>query len=120
MAKPEILEETEASMFDIKQDLENIKKRDKELNFRAEKTQEYLNAFVKIKKQDYDALLKDLRSLNVPRLRDLHIFKLIDIMPKSPDEVKTIIQAYSITINNDNIKKISDTIAKYLPKKAKA
>ncbi len=120
MAKPEIIEEKEASMFEVKQELEKIKKRDNELNFRAEKTQEYLNVFVKLKKQEYEALLNDLKALNIPRLKDNHIFKIIDILPKTPEEVKTVIQAYSITVNNDNIKKIADVVSKHLPNKPKA
>ena len=39
----EILSETPVSAYQLKEELEKIKKRDKELNFRAAKTEEHLN-----------------------------------------------------------------------------
>ena len=46
MTKPKILSEEPMAMVDIKQQLAAIKKKDKELNFRANKTEEYLGQFV--------------------------------------------------------------------------
>ncbi len=46
MAKPEILEEVPVDMAELKEKLAMIKERDGELNFRANKTEEYLGQFV--------------------------------------------------------------------------
>ena len=44
----QILSENPISMVELKEELEKTRKRDKELNFRATKTEEYLQKFVEI------------------------------------------------------------------------
>ena len=39
--KPEILEEKEMSMYEVKEEISKIKKRETEVNFRVQKTDEY-------------------------------------------------------------------------------
>jgi len=116
MSNPEIISETPVSLFELKEELAKIKKRDKELNFRANKVEEYLGQFVHLKDKQYAELKEKIEKLQVPRLRDQHIFKIIDLMPASIDELKIILQGYTITVNNDNLKKIVEIIAEYLPK----
>ena len=110
----EILNEVPMSMAQIKDELDRIKKRDKELNFRATKTEDYLNQVVTIK--DADALFKKLVGLNVPRLKEQHICKIIDVLPKTADDLKVVLQGYTLTVNNANLKKIVDAINEFLAK----
>ncbi len=111
----EIISEKPISMGDLKKEIEKIKKRDKELNFRALRTEEYLQHFTILK--DLDDLSKKLESLKIPRLREQHIVKIIDILPKTVDELKVILQGYTITVNNENLKKIVDTVNKFTAEK---
>jgi DNA-directed RNA polymerase subunit F len=111
MSNPEIVDETPMSMFEMKEELAKIKKRDKELNFRANKVEEYLNQFVTIKQKEFKEMVDKINKLNVPRLKEQHIFKIMDIMPQTVDELKTILQGYTITVNNDNLKKIVNIVA---------
>ncbi|MBW2989615.1 hypothetical protein KY358_04840 [Candidatus Woesearchaeota archaeon] len=104
----EIISEKPISMGSLKQELEKIKKRDKELGFRAARTQEYLEHFEIIKNSD--EIYKKIEALNIPRLKDQHIVKILDIQPKTLDELKAIIQGYTITVNNENLKKIVEVI----------
>ncbi len=106
----EIISERPISISELKQELETIKKRDKELNFRALRTEEYLQHFTESKGQA--ELHKKLESLSIPRLKDIHIVKIVDILPKTVDELKTILQGYTITVNNENLKKIIETVNK--------
>jgi len=110
-----ILNETPVSMAELKEELEKIKKRDKELNFRANRTEEYLQHLdiPKNSKELYGALDK----LKIPRLKDLYIKKLIDLMPTSVEEVKVIMQGYAVTISAENVKKIVDVINKFKEEK---
>jgi DNA-directed RNA polymerase subunit F len=116
--KPKIIQETEIPMYEVKREIESIKKRDKELNFRAQKTDEFLNTFVTLKESDLEELSEKLKKLNIPRLRDAQIFKIVDILPASVDDVKLILQGYTITVSQENMKKIADTVKKYIPDKA--
>ncbi len=117
MVKPEIISEKPITLTELKQEIDKIKKRDKELNFRVGKTEEYLNHFITLSKEKEGGLIKKLEKLNVPRLRDIHITKIVDIMPKTVDELKIILQGYTITVNNDNLKKIVDALKGFAEKK---
>ena len=117
MVKPEIISEKPVTITELKQEIDKIKKRDKELNFRVGKTEEYLSHFMTLSKEKEDELIKKLEKLNIPRLKDIHITKIVDIVPKTVDELKIILQGYTITVNNDNIKKIVDIIKEFAEKK---
>ena len=88
-----------------------IKKRDKELNFRANKTEEYLQHFATLKNSD--ELLKKLEGLKIPRFKELHIAKIIDVMPQNIEDLKSILKAYPVTVSNDNLKKIMGVVDKF-------
>jgi DNA-directed RNA polymerase subunit F len=117
MSKPNIVTEVPITMAELKEELKSIRKRDKELNFRAAKTEEYLKQFVQISQKEAEALTKKLEGLNIPRIKDVHIKKMVDILPKSIEEVKVILSAYTVTVNNDNVKKITETIKEFSDKK---
>ncbi len=117
MTKPKILNEEPMSMIDVKQKLTEIKKRDKELNFRANKTEEYLGQFVEISAKQAEEIKAKLGKLKIPRLKDIHIIKILDTLPSTPNELKTILQGYTITLSADNLKKIADVTKEFAPKK---
>ena len=107
----EIISEKPIDIGELKKELEKIKKRDKELNFRAARTEEYLQHFSPLKNSE--ELFKKIEALKIPRLKEQHIIKIIDILPKTLDELKTILQGYTITVNNENLKKLVDAINKF-------
>ncbi len=111
MADAKILNEVPISMKELKDELVKIKKRDKELNFRANKTEEYLNQFTTLKKEK--ELEEELTKLDIPRIKDQHIKKIVDVLPCSVEELKTLIQGYPISVNAENLKKIVDVVKKY-------
>ncbi|MBW2980741.1 hypothetical protein KY360_04975 [Candidatus Woesearchaeota archaeon] len=112
--KNEILNEIPVSMAQLKEELERIKKRDKELNFRAAKTEDYLNQVVTLKNSE--ELFKKLTALNIPRLKEQHVHKIIDVLPTTVDDLKVVLQGYTLTVNNPNLKKIVETIEGFLAK----
>jgi len=106
-----ILEENPISMSELKEELKKIKKRDETLNFRSEKTEEYLNQVVLSDHKDYEDIIKQITELNLLRLKKEHIIKLADNLPKKEEEVKTILQGYNITLKKEDYKKISDVVS---------
>ncbi len=106
----EILSETPISAYQLKEELEKIKKRDKELNFRAAKTGEHLNSIGTTK--NLDSLYEQISKLDISRLKDQHIRKILDIMPKSVNELKVVMQGYTVSVTNENMKNIVDLINK--------
>ena len=116
MTNPEIITETPMTMAELKEELKNIRKRDEALNFRAEKTEEYLSQFEVLKEKQAKELFKKIEELEVPRMRPEHIVKLIDILPITPEEVKIVLQGYTITVTKENLKRIADAIQEFTKK----
>ena len=115
MADTQIISENPISIYHLKKELERIRKRDNELNFRANKTEEYLIQIATLK--NHDELFDKLMKLNIPRLKEQHVQKIIDIMPTSINDLKVVVQGYTITLNNESMKKIVDTVNEFLEKK---
>ena len=111
----EILSETPMSAAQLKEELKKIKQKDKELNFRAAKTEEHLD-HIEVHK-DTKSLFEKLNKLNIQRLREQHINKIIDIIPTTVKDLKVILQGYTISINNENMKKIVDAVNDFVGKK---
>lgn len=113
----EVLEKNPIGLVELKKELAAIKKRDGELNFRAQRTEEYVNELTKLNQKETAELLKKLRDLELPRLKEEHICKITDIVPQSEKQLKLILSGYTLTVSNDNLKKIMGVLNDYKPKK---
>jgi len=113
---PEVKEEQPISIYDLKREVSKIKRREDELGLRTGKTEEYLNQFVVLKQKDAEDLEKELIKLDIPRLKDHHIKKILDLLPATVEELKVVLQGYTLTVTKDNMAKIVKVIQKYLPK----
>lgn len=102
----ETISETPITMAELKEELKKLKKRDIELNMRANKTEEYLNKFSALDSKKATELTKKIVSLNIPRLKENHIVKIIDLLPKTVDDLKLILQGYTLTVSKDNLSKV--------------
>ena len=109
MSTPEILSEKPMAMAEVKEEIEKIKKRDKELAFRTARTEEYLNHFAK---KESLKLIEALQKLKMSRLKEEHIVKIADLMPKTVDDLKFILSGYTITLTKDNLSKIVEEVKK--------
>ena len=117
MSKPELLEKSPMNVVEVKASLEKIREKESELNFRAQKAEEYAQDFAKVNLKDAKELFEKLKGLEIPRLREQHLHKLIDIMPVSDKHVKIILSSYNVTPTAENCKKIAELIAEFAPKK---
>jgi len=116
MSTIEVVEKKSVSMASLKEELAEIKKRDGELSFRGQKTEEYLAEFHLIKAKKAEELFGKISDLAIPRLKDTHVNKIVDLLPKSVAELKVILQGYAVPVTNDNMKKVVDIVAEYLDK----
>ncbi len=117
MAELKIVEEKPICMADLKEDIKEIKKRDEELGFRTAKVAEHLDILKVLKPKEAEEIFAKIQKLNIPRFKDIHIYKIIDLMPANMVELKNITQGYGLTATNDNLEKILEIMAEYLPKK---
>ena len=117
MAKPEILKEEPISMIDLKQELIKIKERDKELGAISNKTEDYLNQLVSLEPKKAEELKQKLEALKLSRLKPEFIIKILDTLPTTVDQLKTILQGYIVTLNQADMKKVVDVINQVVPAK---
>ncbi len=109
MVKPVLVSETPITMSDLRQELGKIKERDGELNFRANKTEDYLNQFSDFQKGQ-EEVAKKIEGLDISRLKPEQIAKIVDLAPKTIEELKVILQGYVLTLTQDQLKKIIEEI----------
>lgn len=109
---PEILSETPISTYQLKEELKKIKQKDKELNYRAAKAEEHLDHVETYKSRD--SVFEKISKLNIARLREQHIYKIVDIMPTTIKDLKVVMQGYTISLNNENMKKIVDAVSNFI------
>lgn len=109
----EILNKEALSLSEVKQSLDKINKRDEEMGFRSNKTYEYVKSLKVISAKDFKALHEKLVSLEIPRLKEAHMKKMIDLMPVSIEDLKFVLSSYTLTVNADNLKKIIDAIDEF-------
>lgn len=110
---PDILSKRPVSMSELKAEMQKIEKRDGELGYRAGRTMEYIKVFDTLSMEDYEKIKKELEELKVPRLKEKHMVKLIDMLPESVDELNVVLQGYTLTVSKENQNKLVDTIKKY-------
>ena len=113
MASFNIINEKPVTMAEVKDELSKIQKKSGDLNFRANKTYAYLQEYSKLSTKKAKELFSALVALEIPRLKEEHIVKIVDTMPKHAEEVKALLTGYTITVTNDNAKKISDKVSEY-------
>jgi len=111
MAKGKVNSEVPVCAAEVRGILLKVKESEKELNFRSQKTLDCLEAAGLLSPENAQKLLKKLHGLAIPRLRELHMHKIVDVMPATAKDVKTVLQSYAITVTNENMQKIADTVA---------
>ena len=110
MAEIIIKNEVPLSPIELKEKLEEIKKRDKTLSSKALKTMEYLDKFRKINKKQAEEIKKKIQELNISRIKDKHVAKLIDLMPEDIDSLKIIFASENLTLKQEDLQKILEII----------
>ncbi|MBU0979271.1 MAG: hypothetical protein KJ709_00560 [Nanoarchaeota archaeon] len=115
MTNPEIISEQPMMLSELKDELTKAKKRDKELSFRAQKAEDYMNSIYSLKPAQAKELFGKLEMLSIPRLKDVHMMKIVDLLPLTVESLKVILQGYTLTVNQDNMKKIVNVVKVYLP-----
>lgn len=104
MAQGEIINEEPLALAEVKGILSKIQKRDEEFGFRTGRTFEYVSSLELQNEKKAEELKKKITELDIPRLKSSYVTKIVDIMPKTLEELKVILQG--VTITNDNLKKI--------------
>ncbi len=109
MAEIEVVKEAPITMVELKDKLTQVKK-NHELSFRANKTWEYLNTFTKKKSKEVEEVRKKLQGLDILRLKETHIAKIIDLEPKDTESLKAIFASENVTLRTEDLKRVLECI----------
>lgn len=110
MPNPQFIEETPVTLVDVQEALQEIEERDKELNYRSNKTKEFLGLFTQVSKEKKEELYQKLTDLKLIRLKEAHIIKIIDFLPLTLEELKVILQAYPVSMPKKDMESIVATV----------
>lgn len=114
MPNPQFIEEKPLSLVDVKANLESIQKRDEELNYLSNKAKEYLDNFVILSADKKEELYKKLSDLDLTRLKDEHICKFIDFLPKDLEELKVVLQSYPLSLSKKDQEAIMAVVKEFI------
>ena len=109
MSEFQVLEEAPLSTVHVKKALKALQA-EAPLSFRGEKSIAYLESFALYSDAEADDLVTKITALQIPRLKDRHIVKIIDVMPKDLDSLRLLLTNETLTIKDEDLKKILDVI----------
>lgn len=89
------------------------KAKSRELTYREDKIKEYLKNFSKLNLKKYNDAKKELLALNIARLEEEHIVKVLDIMPKNGTELRAIVSHSGTVLVDQSVTSILDVLNKY-------
>jgi DNA-directed RNA polymerase subunit F len=110
MAEIEVLEEIPLSLVEVRESLEGVNKRDKEPLPKATKVLDYISKTNNMKLKEFNELKNKFHESGVERLKEKHIAKLIDIMPKDIDSIKAVFAGDNLILKQEDLKKILECI----------
>ncbi|MBW2979714.1 hypothetical protein DRZ77_02975 [Candidatus Woesearchaeota archaeon] len=108
--KPKIISEEPMTLVEVKEYLKRLKEKNIELGFRAAKTEEYLNQVPVLDKKTAIELKEKLESLKITRLKPAMIVKIVDLVPKTLDDLKAVLQGFQSSVSTEDMKKILSVI----------
>src|SRR3990167_8100046 len=115
--EPKTISQTPITLAELKEEVVKIKQRDKEPSIRITRMEDYLNAFVELSAKQGKELYAAISKLEINRLKDEHICKIVDLLPKTAAELKLLMQGYAVSLTNDSSSKIVEMVNEFLEKK---
>lgn len=97
MPSPQFIEERSLSLAEVRAHIQQIEERDGELSFLGNKSKEYDDAFISLNPQQQEQLRGKLSGLNLVRLKEEHIAKILDFLPITVNDLKVVLQAYPLS-----------------------
>ena len=96
------------SLSEVKNILKKIEKDREELLYEQRIALEHARKFAKLPIKKTTNLIKELSTLEF--LHEIHVYKIVDLLPTTEDDVKTIFAKERITLGEDEIKKILEMV----------
>ena len=112
MANYEVISSTEISNVETLEEIEK-KSKDAELTYREEKVMEFLKKYNKLDSKNFETAKKELIELEIPRLEEVHIIKILENMPTDGTQLRAIVSHSGTILVDENMNKILEVLKKY-------
>ncbi len=73
--------------------------------------EDYLKSFCKLSKDKAEAMKKEILGLENAKLKDEHIVKILDFLPKDAEDIKKI--THDVSLDETEINSILEIVRKY-------
>ena len=100
------------TISEVKNILKKIEKDRNEISYEQRIALDHANKFAKLPTQKIKELIKELMKLDY--IEESHVYKLIDLLPNTNEDIKTIFAKERINLNDEKINKILNIINKYI------
>lgn len=78
---------------------------------KAQEVKEFIGKFTKMKAEDAKKMKEELKSLNLLKLKNTHIVKIVDLLPKDSTDLNKIMD--DVSLDQEEVTKILDVVKKY-------
>jgi len=78
---------------------------------KQEKLRAFIKQFTKMPAKEARQMKEELKKLDLIKLKDKHIVKIVDFMPKDAADLTKIVS--DVSFNQEEISKILDVVSKY-------
>lgn len=112
MRSVEVVGKEYVSISEVYAALKKVK--DEDRNYEQKLTWEHVSKFKKLSVSDVKKLRKELEELDLRRLKEEHVTQIIDILPRNVKELKLVLEPMKINVHEDEYKKISEVVSKYV------
>jgi len=106
-----VIDTKPVSMAEAKNVMASIEK-DKELSYEQKLALEHLNKFTALDASEAKKLLEEISG--VLRMSEETKIQILNLLPKTPDELRMIFTRENFSLKDNEIKKILEIIKKYL------
>ncbi len=115
MTAAKLIESKPVSLVHVKVALDQMQKRDSELGYRATKVHDFLESFPPVlSSKQPDELCKKLEQLDLTRIKEEQIMKIIDFLPKSVEELRVVLAAYPLSLPKKDQDAIVGVVGEFL------
>lgn len=79
------------------------KKKKEEMTYEQKMALEHAEEFSKVEEKEASKIINDLKALNIAKLKEELIIKIVDVMPQNRDELKLILSASKLSFKDEEL-----------------
>ena len=100
------------SLAEVKEMLEAAANDREDMTYEQKIALEHARRFARLDVKKAAAMVKDLKAL-IPDADEIYAYKIADLTPQHPDDVRSIYQKSGVDLTDDDLEKIIEVVDKY-------